>query len=158
MTNTLVYDRPAAADLDRMAELGSAAFCIPFGDLREKLEQKLGLGNLRIMRHGGGGTAVLDMIPMGQFFGGRSVRMVGIAGVSSAPERRGRGAGVRLMREMLAELHAAGVPLSGLYPATQPIYRRAGYEWAGSRFEIAAEAAKLDAFKTDVDVRPVREE
>jgi predicted acetyltransferase len=49
------------------------------------------------------------------------------------------------MQEVVRELHAKGVALSTLYPATQPLYRRAGYEQAGSHFRVRVETARLFA-------------
>jgi predicted acetyltransferase len=62
--------------------------------------------------------------------------MTGIAVVGVGPEHRGRGAAVGLMKQMLQELHESEVPLSGLYPATQSLYRLAGYECSGGRFQV----------------------
>lgn len=100
------------------------------------------LTDIRLARsgrdHGSQLLGGLIQVPMGQWFGGKVVPMVGVHGVGVLPEHRGRGVGVELMRACVRELHERGVPLSGLYPATQPIYRRAGFELAGSlpRYKI----------------------
>jgi predicted acetyltransferase len=47
------------------------------------------------------------------------------------------------MRLLARELHARGTPISTLYPATVPLYRRAGYELAGSRYEITIPIRRL---------------
>ncbi|MEV8376371.1 GNAT family N-acetyltransferase [Kribbella sp. NPDC056861] len=78
-----------------------------------------------------------------QWWGGRKVRMAGIAGVVVAPEYRGRGVGSKLMRGVLARSVEQGYPLSGLYPATTVIYRHLGYEFAGGRFRYTFPAAEL---------------
>ncbi|MBA2364400.1 MAG: GNAT family N-acetyltransferase [Chloroflexia bacterium] len=93
--------------------------------------QRQGIENLRVARVGGVVAAGLGMLPMGQWFGGTSVPMVGINAVSTAPEHRSTGIMSRMLRQMLEEIHADGSPLSALYPTTQPVYRRAGYEQAG---------------------------
>src|SRR5690348_10269456 len=49
------------------------------------------------------GRACLLRVPMGQFFGGRSVPMLGIAGVGVAPEVRGRGVAKFMMQEAVRE-------------------------------------------------------
>jgi len=74
--------------------------------------------DLRVLTDTGNGRVVagLILIPMGQFFGGRSVPMHGVAGVGVAPEARGQGAAAELMRCALREMPAAGFPISGLYP------------------------------------------
>ncbi|NTV64267.1 MAG: GNAT family N-acetyltransferase, partial [Oscillochloris sp.] len=50
-----------------------------------------------------------------------------------APDRRGIGVGLWMLRQVLAEQHALGVPLLSLYPATTGFYRRAGFERAAQR-------------------------
>jgi predicted acetyltransferase len=60
------------------------------------------------------------------------------------------------MQRTLQELRSLGFPISVLYPATQPLYRRVGYEQAGARFEIRAQAARLDFKERTLQVRPVK--
>ncbi|MEM9194768.1 MAG: GNAT family N-acetyltransferase [Myxococcota bacterium] len=104
---------------------------------------RAGTENVRALRDGGELLALLIEIPMGQFFLGRSVPLVGIAGVGTAPEARGRGVATDLMKRTLRGLRRRGVALSTLYPAVQSLYRRVGYEIAGSRFETRARTRAL---------------
>jgi predicted acetyltransferase len=122
---------------------------------RKRIET--GGAQLRVLREGGSVAATLVYFPMGQWFGGRSVPLMGIAGIGVAPARRGLGTGTRLMRAGLRELRGQGVPLLGLYPATQPLYRRVGFEQAGSRFEIRARLSGLDFQERSLSLRPVQE-
>lgn len=80
----------------------------------------------------------LALISMGQWWLGQRVPMTGIAAVGIAPEYRGSGAAIALIGHMLRELRAEQVPISVLYPATQRLYRKAGYEQGGSycRWEV----------------------
>jgi predicted acetyltransferase len=103
-----------------------------------------GLENVRILREGSTPSAMLVRIPMGQFFGGRSVPMLGIAAVAVAPEARGRGLGRQIMQEALTEMHEDGWPISVLYPSTQTLYRQVGYEQAGHRFLTRIPLAQID--------------
>jgi predicted acetyltransferase len=102
----------------------------------------VGAANVRVVRDGGTVVGGLVLIPMGQWFGGRSVPMTGVAAVAVLPEHRGRRAATELTRAAVREMRAAGTPLSALYPATQPLYRSVGYECAGVewRTEVQAEA------------------
>jgi predicted acetyltransferase len=61
------------------------------------------------------------------------VRAGGVTAVGVAPEQRGSGVGLWMLRQSLEELHGQGVPLATLYPATTAFYRRAGYERAAQR-------------------------
>lgn len=72
--------------------------------------------------------------PMGQFFGGRAVPTLGVAGVAVLPERRRTGAATALMSQTLAEAHEAGVALSTLYASNHALYRQLGYGVAGTRY------------------------
>jgi predicted acetyltransferase len=71
-------------------------------------------------------------IPLGQFFGGRRVAMGGVSSMATAPDRRGRGLAGRILRECLEIMRERGDALSALYPATTSLYRRHGWELAGS--------------------------
>lgn len=109
----------------------------------------------RIMRRAGALVGGLIHIPMGQFFGGRRVSMTGIAGVAVAPSDRGQGTGTALMHATVRELHRAGVALSALYPATIPLYRRAGYELAGGHHSIRVPAHLVPRSDRGLTVRPL---
>jgi predicted acetyltransferase len=95
--------------------------------------------------------AFLDGRPVGaaswhdmrQWWAGRALPMAGVAGVTIAPDARGRGLGRQLMTEVLGAIAASGYPLSVLYPATMPIYRSLGWELAGGRYRAAIPARSL---------------
>ncbi|MDF5720353.1 MAG: GNAT family N-acetyltransferase [Rhizonema sp. PD37] len=92
---------------------------------------RIGRENFRIIREGRQVVGGLAMISMGQWWGGERVPMTGIASVGIAPEYRLTGAAIALMQQAVKELHTKGVPISVLYPATQRLYRKAGYEQGG---------------------------
>lgn len=81
------------------------------------------------------GTIVgaLRLLRFGHYLGGRSVPAAGIAAVAISPRARGKGAGVTLMREVLRESAADGLPLSTLFMSTMAPYRSVGYEISGVR-------------------------
>lgn len=79
----------------------------------------------------------------GQYWNGREVPMAGVAGVAVAPEERGRGVGRLLMSGMLEMIADQGYPLSVLYPATVPVYRRLGWELAGGQPSVRVPAEAL---------------
>jgi predicted acetyltransferase len=58
-------------------------------------------------------------------------------GVAIAPEARGKQIAERLMRHALLALRDRGIPTSVLFPATQRLYRKAGFEQAGS-YEVVS--------------------
>jgi predicted acetyltransferase len=117
--------------------------------------------NVRVLRDGAEPVACLLLIPMGQWFGGRSVPMAGVAAVAVAPHRRGTGAALSLMAAAMRDLHAqASFAISTLYPAAQGLYRLAGYEQAGTRFDVVVKAAGLASGRAAandplLEIRPV---
>ena len=84
--------------LDAVSRMTAFAFGSSPESCREWLCERVGPANLRVVGQGIEVHAAGALLPMGQYFGGRSVRMVGVAGVSVAPEHRGRGHSVTLMR------------------------------------------------------------
>lgn len=134
----------AASDAEREA-LGtilSHAFGFPQTDVPTWFE-RAGAENIYVWRRDDAVAGGLITIPMGQFFGGRSVPTTGIAGVGVAPWARGAGVATRMMQSIVRAGHAKGVALSTLYPATVPLYQRAGYERAGGRYVTAVRPQEL---------------
>ncbi|MFG1701126.1 enhanced intracellular survival protein Eis [Nonomuraea sp. NPDC049309] len=78
-----------------------------------------------------------------QWWHGRPQPMAAVAGVTVAPEDRGRGVGTGLMRAVIERAAELGDAVSALYPATTAIYRRLGYEHAGARHLIRLPAEAL---------------
>jgi predicted acetyltransferase len=139
-------------DFEALTGILAQSFRVAVDKMRENarlMEREL----LRVVRCDGRVVGGLKLIPMGQWFGGRSVPMTGIAAVGIDPAFRGRGAGSALMRETMRELAAQGVALSTLYPATVPIYRGAGFELAGSRFKARLPLAGLSARAAGLPMR-----
>jgi predicted acetyltransferase len=119
----------------------------------------LGTENVRIARAGGRVAGVYAIIPMGLWFGGRAVATGGIAAVAVAPEDRSSGVGSVMMRHAIGEMRAAGHALSALYPATYPVYRRAGFETAGTRIAYWVDLHRLDMRgREPLTVEPYRPE
>lgn len=117
---------------------------------------KQGRANFRIARVGGRFAGGLGILPIGQWFGGRSVPMAGINTAVIAPEHRTAGVASRLLRQVLGELRDRGFPLSTLYPSTQPVYRRAGYEQAGVALRYQQPAGALTPRDRGLTVRPLQ--
>lgn len=130
------------AEISALFDILSRVFNFP-RSYAEKYAERLGREHFRVLRAGAAVAGGLAELPMGQFYGGRSLPMTGIAVVGIAPEARSRGGASSLLRASLEEMRAAGTALSMLYPATVPLYRRAGYELAGSRFEVKLPLRRL---------------
>ncbi|XXF76693.1 GNAT family N-acetyltransferase [Myxococcaceae bacterium GXIMD 01537] len=145
-------ERNAAADIL------SQAFGLPLEDSLFRMRRAADTGGQQyLLKEDGQVAATVAMVPMGQWFGGRRVPTVGIAAVGVAPERRGRGTATRLMQEAMRVAHAQGAPLSTLYPSTQPLYQRVGFEQAGGYFEIRVPVANLALGERALSLRPIQD-
>jgi predicted acetyltransferase len=142
------------AELAALFDILSRVFNFP-REYADKYCARLGREHFRVLRAGGRVAGGLAQLPMAQFYGGRSIAMTGIAVVGVAPDVRSRGGATGLMRASLAEMHAAGIALSVLYPATWPLYRRVGYELAGSRYEIKLPLRRLHLRERGHEIRAI---
>lgn len=144
------------ADSQRLGEILSESFGMHLaGYSPTAWFVQTGHEHLRVLRKGGEVAGGMVVVPMGQFWGGRAVRMMGASGVAIAPAHRGAGAATYLMAEHLREARQQGFPLAALYPATQGVYRRVGYEQAGARFEHRARVALVPTGSRELPLRPL---
>ncbi|OCQ94175.1 acetyltransferase [Nostoc sp. MBR 210] len=141
-------------DVKHLASIVGQAF-IASASESESFLKSVGFENLRVICRDGKVAGGLATLPMGMWLGGQSVAMVGIAGVGIAPEYRGGGVAIALIQNMLQELYAKGTPISVLYPATQQLYRKAGYEQAGNycTWEISTQDIRLN--KPPLALQPI---
>lgn len=132
MTDHALTIRPMREEERELVRaLHRRSFNIP-RDIHDKLPQPPA-EYLRVAEEDGRITGALRYHAIAHFFGGRPVPSAGIGGVAVAPEARGRRTAERLVVETLRELRGKGFVASMLYPATVPVYRRCGYEYAGFR-------------------------
>lgn len=129
-------------DRGALGKLMAQALHFP-ADAAETYTSRVGVSNLRVVRTDGEMVGGLALIPMGQWWGGRRVAMTGIAAVGVAPEQRGRGAAHALMTGVLRELQERGVPLSTLFASNLPLYRKSGYERAGTGYIYRVEGSRV---------------
>lgn len=161
-----MYGVATEGDRGTLARILGHCFGFPLEEAPEWFN-RAGFDNVRAYRPAEQLLGGLIVVPMGQYFGGRSVPMTGIAGVGIAPEARGGGHATKMMSACVREIRASGVALSALYPATVPLYRGVGYARAGARYEIelAPGAAatrvrgqgleRIERGEEDLDVRAV---
>lgn len=159
MPATTDVSRPADdAELAALAAILGQVFTVDEGAKGARAWfDRAGVENLRVVRRGGAVAGGLLVIPMGQWFGGRSVPMAGIAGVGIAPEHRGGGTATDLMAGTLRGLRAEGFAISTLYPATQTVYRRVGYERAGVKVRYRIPTKSIDVRERGAGVRRATE-
>lgn len=145
MTPQLEYTRLAPTeDIQQLGSILEQCFIMSPGD-SETYISRVGSENFRVIYRDKQVAGGLAIISMGQWWGGQRVPMAGIAAVGIAVEHRGGGAAIALVQHTLQELYTQEVPISVLYPATQHLYRKAGYEQAGSFcvWEIPAQSIQM---------------
>jgi len=133
----LDYLVPDDSQRDAYGEMISHAFGFPTADAAAWFE-RVGHKNMRVVRHQKKVVAGVIAIPMAQFFGGESIRMMGVAGVGVTPEMRGRGVAKWMMAKFCEESRNEGYALTSLYGATTRLYTSVGYARATvrARFEV----------------------
>lgn len=144
MTPQFEYSIANQDDVRQFGNIAEQCFISPPGNI-ETYINRIGVENIRLIHRSEQVVGGLAMLSMGQWFGDQCVPMTGIAAVGIAPEYRGSGAAIALMQHTVKELHVKGVPISVLYPATQRLYRKAGYEQGGALcgWEIPTESIQV---------------
>lgn len=132
-----------ARDKDAITRTLSLAFASPAEGIRDWMSNA-GDDNFRVLTDGTTPLATLLRIPMGQYFAGRRIPMLGIAGVAVAPEHRGAGHAKSMMQHAMVQAAAEGWPLAGLYASTHTLYRAVGFEHAGFRFQYSIPIVRID--------------
>ncbi|HKE97405.1 MAG TPA: GNAT family N-acetyltransferase [Actinomycetes bacterium] len=134
--------RPAREDEhDTVAALMMLGFGQP-QDAAGYAERSRG-GEFRVLAAGGELVAALRLGRLGQWWQGRRAPSAQVLQLATAIEHRGRGHAVRLLDELLAELHASAVPTVTLFASTPAPYRTAGFEFAGTWTRYTALAEHL---------------
>ncbi len=136
------YEVMKRGDIPEVARLITLAFAGTMANSTKWVKEN-GPHNIRVVRDGKTIPGCLRRIEMGQFFGGKSVSLCGIAGVATAPEARGKGHARRMMEACVREMHEKGEAIGGLYCSTQALYRQSGFEQAGHRFIIRVPVSRL---------------
>ncbi|UCC29574.1 MAG: GNAT family N-acetyltransferase [Phycisphaerales bacterium] len=142
------------SEVQAFTRIVSQALFFPAVDLDVWIKRE-GPENIRVARRKDGVVGGLIVQRMGQWFGGRSVPMGAVRAVGVAPEHRATGVASQLLTTALEEMRRDGVPLSALFPATQPVYRRPGYEQAGVRLTYRLPASAIDVRDRTLHLRPI---
>lgn len=118
------------ADLDDLANLRTLAFGGPRVHL-DPATMAVAPDDTLAAYHSGRLVGTVAVHAYHQWFGGRSVPCGGLAGVTIAPDQRGRGLARTLLIEAAETMRARGQVISALYPTTASLYRSLGWEVAG---------------------------
>jgi predicted acetyltransferase len=121
---------PRLDEADDVFAICSEAFTSP-PDRRDEWRETKRMDDFLGAWAGGELVATTEVMPMGQFFGRRSVPMGAVASVAVRPDRRGRGIAPRLLALAVEQMHEQGLVISTLHPATTRFYRGLGWEIGG---------------------------
>jgi predicted acetyltransferase len=150
------YRTAEAGDVDAIRRM--VHLCFNAGEARANLSiERAGLNEIRVLELGRELAACTYLIPMGIFFGGRSVSNLGLAAVGVPPEARGRGISLSILQGALREAAERGYAVSTLHPATQTVYRKVGYQLFGGHYETRMPVATIDVCDRSADLRRYEE-
>jgi predicted acetyltransferase len=121
---------PTPEDLDGIFDVRAQAFAVPETD-RERWTALIDPAEMVTAFLGTQVVGSLNILGLGQWFGGRPVPMGGVATVVVLPEHRGEGLAPRLLEAGLERMRDRGLVVSTLHPATTRVYRSAGWEIGG---------------------------
>jgi predicted acetyltransferase len=132
---------PTADELHGVFDVRAQAFAVPESD-RERWTNLVDPSRMTTAFLGTQVVGSLNVIPLGQWYGGRSVPMGGVATVVVRPEHRGEGIAARLLAHGLERMRDEGIVVSTLHPATTRVYRALGWEIGGdlARHTVATRA------------------
>ena len=136
-------------DLDRLVDIHMAAY----PDDRDAAARKRNftanvfgeLDDVVVVEDRGDIVGHGRLFPMASWFGGRKVRVGGIASVAVAPEARGRGVATALLEELHARARSRGDAVTLLYAFKQGFYARLGYGPTSTRRRLAVSPEAIPA-------------
>ncbi len=153
----IVIRRPVEEEREQLGALLRLSFNPPSA-MAARMIAEFDLDEFQCAYEGDRLVASARTYDLRQWFGGQAVPMAGIASVATSPERRGGGLATDLMRSVLRKDREAGKVMATLFPATVTVYRRVGFEYAGTHTEYKATTRDLPRDQHNTSVDELREE
>lgn len=139
-----------ASDVNFIVEAYASAFAFS-RDRTVTYINNTGLPSFHIIENDSQQAAVFALIETGHWFGGQVVPACNIAHVAISPEHRGTGLAGKILDFACEEAVRRGAMVASLFASTRPVYRKAGFELAGSEMIYEADTSELykikDSFK-----------
>lgn len=156
MTAQSSFRYQPAAPADRPAIARELALAFGFSPERAaEYIENIGLSDFRVLMGPQGVAAIAALVRTGHFLGGLSVPAANICHIAIAPQWRGHGLARQLLAELEAEALGQGAAMTTLFASARPVYRKAGYELAGSEIIYEAETSALPTRLKDVSFQAV---
>lgn len=124
----VVDDAVHDGDLEAFARLDAESFGSSVDQSLTWMRKLATHAMMRVARVGGAIVGGYGLLPVGQFYGGRSVPAHAVVGVCVDPASRRHGIAGRLMSDLVDRSRAAGGALAPLHASTTRLYRRWGWE------------------------------
>jgi predicted acetyltransferase len=148
-------ERAGSGDEEVICRLLALAFGFSRARAQEYVAH-VGLSSFRMVRSDSGlAAATAALLKTAHGFGGSDVPAGSIAHVAIAPEARGRGLARPIVEALCEEARVEGALMMSLFGSARPVYRKCGFELAGSEIVYEAETAALPT-RTDVDFFPLQ--
>ncbi len=119
----------------------------------------VGKGSERVLRGGNRHTELMGavtLLPMAQYFGGRHVPVMALAGLGLTAAARAEGASKRLLTSVLEEARRQGFAGACVQPHQQALWREVGFEQAGARYNVAMSTLDVDVADHDLMIRRIQ--
>ncbi len=153
-TEIEIRDAQGDAERRRFAEVDAESFAGNAAANMRWLDAAVPHAPLRLAHVGGEIVGGYMLLPMGQFFGGRSVPAQGVTAVAVHPAWRRRGVAGALMRDCIAFARERGAGVAPLHGATVRLYRRWGWEVCSQTLRQIVQTAALTGFSGSGSIRP----
>jgi predicted acetyltransferase len=141
--DALRFERAAPSDENEIRH----QLAMAFGFDRERGEEYVshtGLEAFRTVRNAAGRLlACAALLPTTHWFGGAAIPAANIAHVAIAPEARGSGLARPLVGALCDDAREDGAMMVSLFASARPVYRKCGFELAGSEIVYEAQTSAL---------------
>lgn len=152
-TEIEIRDAQGDAEVRRFAEVDAESFAGHAAANMRWLSAAVPHAPLRLAHMDGEIVGGYVLLPVGQFFGGRSVPAQAVTAVAVHPAWRRRGVAGALMRDCIALARGRGAAVAPLHGATVRLYRRWGWEVCSQTLRQIVRTAALTGFSGSGRVR-----
>ncbi len=152
-TEIEIRDAQGDAEVRRFAEVDAESFAGHAAANMRWLSAAGPHAPLRLAHMDGEIVGGYVLLPVGQFFGGRSVPAQAVTAVAVHPAWRRRGVAGALMRDCIALARERGAAVAPLHGATVRLYRRWGWEVCSQTLRQIVRTAALTGFSGSGRVR-----
>ncbi|WFR99573.1 GNAT family N-acetyltransferase [Rhizobium tumorigenes] len=141
-------------DVDFIVKAYASAFAFTRSRTVQYIED-IGLSSFHMIEQGSEPAAAFALIDTGHWFGGNVIPACNIAHVAISPEHRGSGLAASILDFAGEEALRRGADVVSLFASTRPVYRKSGFELAGSEMIYEAETSELYKVKASFKCRRV---